>query len=138
MKTPVFVVVGFLLWSLAFAKGKETVLSAEPAKVYPVMLEVIAGEWKLDQTSKENLTVSFRTGMSKFSWKGQDGSCLIIPIDGEEGSAPKKSKVMCNTEKRGSQAVTWGEGGKIQQKVLKLLTKALNQRGLIPAEEVVK
>jgi len=115
------------------AEGKKLVLSAPPDKVFEVLKEVIAGEYRIEGIQKESLTVSFRTGMSWRTTQGQDGSCVVLPQ--KEGAA---SMVVCNTEKRGSQMVAWGEGGAIQKKVLQLLTKELNKRELIPASEVVK
>jgi hypothetical protein len=127
-----FAVLLLLSVGLAHAKGKEGEFSAPKDKVYQAALEVIASEWKLDSTDKESGVISFRTGMSKFSWKGQDVS--IIVIETESG----KSKIVANTEKRGSQTVTWGEGGKIQKRVLHLTGKKLFERGLIPEDEIPK
>jgi len=121
-----------LRWAL-LAEGKKVVLSAAPEAVFEVLKEVVAGEFRIESIEKESMTVSFRTGMSWRSTKGQDGSCVVLPQ--REGTA---SMVVCNTEKRGSALTTWGEGGAIQGKVLKILTKELNKRELIPASEVVK
>ena len=115
------------------AEGKKVVLSAAPEQVFDVLKEVIAGEYRIESIEKESMTVSFRTGMSWRTTKGQDGSCVVLPQ--KDGSA---SMVVCNTEKRGSQLIAWGEGGAIQEKVLKLLTKELAKREFIPASEVVK
>jgi len=116
----------------AEAKGKDALLSAPQGKVFEVLAEALASEYRIEQVSKDSGTISFRTGASMSSLKGQDGSCIVLAV--EDGA---KSRVVCNTEKRGS-AFSWGEGGKIQEKVLKLLTKALHAKGLIPASEVVK
>ena len=121
------------LGSALLAEGKKVVLSAPPDAVFEVLKEVIAGEYRIEGIEKESMTVSFRTGMSWRTTKGQDGSCVVLPQ--KEDTA---SMVVCNTEKRGSQLVAWGEGGAIQGKVLKLLTKELAKRELIPASEVVK
>jgi len=116
----------------AHAKGKEGEFSAAKDLVYQAALEVIASEWRLDSTDKESGVISFRTGMSKFSWKGQDVSIIVIETE------PGKSKIVANTERRGTQTITWGEGGKIQKKVLHLTGKKLFERGLIPEDEIPK
>ena len=113
--------------------AKGALLSVAPEKAYSTLVEVLAGKYRIESSDKDSMTVSFRSGMSAWSWKGQDGSCIVVPADDNT-----RSKVICNTEKRGTQLYAWGEGGKIQKEVLKLLTASLHERGFIPASEVVK
>jgi hypothetical protein len=113
------------------AAGKEVVFSAPRDKVFAIALEAIASEWRLDNSDKETGVISFRSGMSMASWKGQDLSLLIVETEGG-------TKVMANSERRGKQAITWGEGGKLQKKAIRLIGERLLKAGLIPASEVPK
>lgn len=125
--------VAFAVGSPANAGDKNTgtIFSAPKDKVYSAALEVIASEWRVEQANKDSGIISFRSGMSKWSWKGQDLSLLVMEVEGG-------TKVIANAEKRGDQAVTWGEGGKLAKKAIRMIGEKLHKDGLIPESEVPK
>jgi len=100
------------------AKGKVETMPYPAEKVYNTALRVIAAEYRIEAVDKTSLTISFRTGTSFLSAKGQDVSVLVIPTSDAE------CQLIINTEKRAA-GLAWGEGGKIQKKVLKLIAEAL-------------
>jgi hypothetical protein len=115
----------------AICGGKDTVFSAPRDKVYAAALETVASEWRVEQADKESGVISFRSGMSMKSWKGQDLSLLVTDAEGG-------TKIIVNAEKRGGQIGTWGEGGKLAKKALRLIGERLHKDGLIPESEVPK
>jgi len=112
------------------AAAKDVVFHAPKDKVYAAALEVIATEYRVEQANKESGMISFRSGASMSSFKGQDLSLVLIEVEGG-------CKVVVNSEKR-DKAFSWGEGGKLQKKVLHLIGKKLAEQGAIPESEIPK
>jgi len=111
-----------MIAAIAEGKGKEQTFPYPAERVYAAALAAVAKEYRIESTDAPSRTIAFRTGMSMSSTEGQDGSLIVIPVSDAE------CKVVVNTEKRGRQIIAWGEGGKLQAKVLKLIAEELDPK----------
>jgi hypothetical protein len=115
------------------AGGRSITVSAKMADVFPVAVQALGKQWRLENANKEAGIIAFRTGGGMKSWSGQDASCVLTATGPDDG----QTDIGCSTEKRdGHQFTTWGQGGDVQKKAFKAITAALFEKGLIQKGEV--
>ena len=77
--------------------------------------------YHLTNSQKEGGIISFQTGRSLYTWKGQKLTCTIIEIS--EG----KTEVIVSGVMAGFQITDWGEAERIARKVLKEVSYQLSK-----------
>jgi hypothetical protein len=111
--------------------GKTAEFAVPKDKVFAAALEMIATKWRIENTDKDSGVISFRTGLSAFSSKGQDMSVLVLETE-------KGAKVIVNAESRGRQVTTWGEGGRLSKETLWMIGWKLWKNDLIKLADIPK
>ncbi len=113
---------------------EEPVAEENPERTYPVppqqvwqaVLDVIGRQprWKVLAQDPAAGTVTFNTGLSFWSWSGQDMTVQVADAGGGRSAV----RVGGQIARRGLstvQAVSWGEKGRIAKKLLQQLDAAL-------------
>jgi hypothetical protein len=80
---------------------------------------------KVEGVDPQNRTLYFNTGMSLWSWKGQNVSATVV----DEGNGRSQLQVGAQIDRRGAnklQVVDWGEGSRVAKK---LIAKVQEQLG---------
>ena len=87
-----------------------------------VLRSVSALGYKVDFVDRPSGLLTFKSGMSMKSWKGQEMSVVIVPL-GED-----TARLQITARRMGVQLFDWGEGGTIARRVLQAVDSELRQR----------
>ncbi len=90
-------------------------------KVFNSCLSSIATlGYSISNSQKDSGIISFETGRSMFTWKGQKLTCTIIEME------PNKTDLIISGVSAGVQLTDWGEAEKIANKVVGQIRSTLN------------